>query len=218
MTRKNKSRSKHNKSNLVVKIGITFIIPIFLAITGGVIMLSVGWNYITKGNVVYNLLFSKPQKVNEYKRQVIKLNNQDVYLPYIGEQIGILKIDSVNLKQPIYEGDSDQVLAKGIAHSELCALPGENGNVVLAAHRDDKEVGFAALEYIKLGDEVSIETSYGTFYYKVSDIYITEPDDEKPGQTSNHEKLTMYTCYPFQYLGHAPQRYIVVCDYMRVED
>ena len=217
MTRKNSSESKHKKLSLVKKIGVTFIIPIFLAITGVIIVLISGWKYVSTIYSFGSELFSKPSVNLSNSRKSYRINNHDVYRPYYGDEFATLKIPSVGIEQPVFEGDEDDVLIKGIGHYRGSTLPGEGGNVLLAGHRDMENSGFLELQNIKEGDEVVVETDWGNFYYKVSKIYITDPDDTEPGKTSESEKLTMYTCYPFSYVGSAPQRYIVVCDYVKVE-
>lgn len=218
MTVNKKSKSKHNKLTLVKKIGVTFMIPIFLAITGVIIVLISSWKYVFTIYDFGSKWFNKPMDaVGINDRASFMINNHNVFRPFYGEKFATIKIDSIGLEQPIFEGDDDVVLKKGIGHYRGSTLPGENGNVLLAGHRDMENSGFLELENISLGDEVVIATNWGKFHYKVSDIYITDPNDMNPGKISDTEKLTMYTCYPFNYLGSAPQRYIVVCEYVKVE-
>ena len=212
MARKRNSGNKHKSFSLVKKIGITFIIPIFLAIIGALIVLSAGWNYITTGFNLGAAIFAKPI-VNVEKKQM-SINDKIFYKPVAGEEIGKLKISSVSMDIDIYQGDYEEQLRIGAGHSQLSTLPGEKGKVVLAAHRDGF---FAPLEFVKEGDEVIIETGYGKFYYKISKIWIAEADDMTVTAPADKEMLVMYTCYPFYFIGSAPNRYIVECEFVRAE-
>lgn len=212
MTRESNTQSKHSNLSIVKKIGITFIIPIFLAVLGSLLVLSVGWEYISTGINYSKILFTKPPVTySDYKFQV---NNQVVVMPQINEIFAKLKIPNIELENDIYEGDSEEQLSAGIGHSRYSTLPGEGGKVVLCAHRDGY---FQSLQYIEVGDEVIIETKYGTYYYEVDNIWIAENDDMTVTAPSDKEMLTMYTCYPFNYIGSAPQRYIVDCKFNKVE-
>ena len=212
MARMKKSRNEHKSFFLVKKIGITFIIPIFLAIIGASIVLSAGWNYITQGKNLGTAIFAK-SVVNVQERK-IQVNNKVIYKPSIGDKLGSLKISSINMDINIYQGDDEAELSIGAGHNAYSTIPGEQGKVVLAAHRDGF---FAPLEFIKEGDEVVVETEYGKFNYKVSKIWITNPDDMTVTAPTNKEMLVMYTCYPFHFIGSAPNRYIVECEFINAE-
>ena len=195
-------------SSIAKKVGIMFIIPISLAICGALIILTAGWKYITTGIDLSSFLFaSTPIELAKTEFQV---NNQQINRPDLGENFATLKIPSLNLEKPIFHGDGEAQLSQGVGHFSGSTIPGEGGNVVLAAHRD---TAFRALENIKEGDEVIVSTYYGDFTYKVSNIRITDPDDLTVCEPTDKEQLTLYTCYPFNFIGSAPQRYIVVCDY-----
>lgn len=212
MARKRNSGNKHKSFSLVKKIGITFIIPIFLAIIGALIVLSAGWNYITTGVNLGSLIFAKP--VVDVEKIEVEVNNKIIYKPSVGEVLGSLKIASVNMDINIYQGDNEAQLGIGAGHSTYTTIPGEKGKVVLAAHRDGF---FAPLEFVKEGDEVLVETGYGKFYYKISKIWIAEADDMTVTAPANKEMLVMYTCYPFHFIGSAPNRYIVECEFVKAE-
>lgn len=206
-------RFSHLNSKLLKRIGITFVIPIFLAIGGCLLFLSAGWNLVAQTYSIGSSLFVKPN-IN-LEQVAYTINNQKVYRPDLGAEFATLKIDSIGLDYRIIHGDGDLELKKGIGHYAGSTLPGENGNVVLSAHRDTV---FRPLENIKVDDEVVIETDYGVYKYKVSNIRVTNPDDSTVTMPTDFEKLTMYTCYPFNYIGTAPERFIVECDYVGVFD
>lgn len=209
MNKKEHSIYTYKRSSIAKRIGIMFIIPISLAICGALIILSAGWKYITTGLDLGSILFMAPPA--QLVKTEFTINNQKMYRPDLGEQFATLKIPSLELEKPIFHGDGDAQLSQGIGHFAGSTIPGENGNVVLAGHRD---TAFRALENIKEGDEVIVSTSYGDFKYKVSSIRVTDPDDATVMEPTDKEQLTMYTCYPFTFIGNAPYRYIVVCDYV----
>lgn len=204
---------KKINSKLLKRIGITFVIPIFLAIGGCLLVLSAGWNLFAQTYAFSSSLFIKPNK--NLEQVTFNINNQEIYRPDLGLEFATLKIDSVNLNHRIIHGDGDLELKKGIGHYAGSTLPGEGGNVVLSGHRDTV---FKPLEGIKIGDEVEIETDYGVYKYKVANTRVTDPNDTTVTMPSDDEKLTMYTCYPFNYVGRAPNRFIVECEYIGVFD
>ena len=201
------SQSRYKKVKLILSI---FTVTLALAI--GLLLLYGGKTQ--KEDLIINPI---TKAINIFKDVRIEQKNHTVVRPtQIGEQFATLSIPSLNYNQPVYEGDTDEVLSIGIGHYEGSTVPGENGNVLLAGHRDMANE-FTALQNIKEGDEVIMKMSYGDYYYKVSEIKIVDPDNTEVGAVSDHEKLTMYTCYPFDYIGHAPNRYVVICDFVKVK-
>ena len=206
-------KNKKINSKLLKHIGITFVIPIFLAIGGCLLVLSAGWNLFAQTYALGSSLFIKPN--SSLEKVSFDINNQQVYRPDLGTEFATLKIDAVNLQHRIIHGDGDLELKKGVGHYAGSTLPGEGGNAVLSGHRDTV---FRPLEGIKIGDEVEIETDYGVYKYKVANTRVTNPNDTTVTMPTDNEKLTMYTCYPFNYVGRAPNRFIVECDYIGVFD
>lgn len=193
--------------------GILFRIPLFLMVCGFVIILVASWNlikqiYMIKGKVL------DPKQITLDEKEY-KINNMMVKRPGLGSKFGQIIIPSVSIDYPLIHGDRDEDLENGVGHFAGSTLPGEGGNVVLAGHRDTV---FRNLKNIKLGDEIELQTYYGLFYYKVSNIRIVEPNDKTVVVTSSREMLTLYTCYPFEYIGHAPKRYAVNADFIKSEE
>lgn len=127
--------------------------------------------------------------------------------PKTGDKMGELYIPKLDVSLPIYEGTDEDELEKGVGHFADSVLPGEADNCVLSGHRDTV---FRKLGDIGEGDSLVVTTSAGEFEYKVKKVRIVESDDKtvivpKPAAT-----LTVSTCYPFDYIGPAPQRYILV--------
>lgn len=123
-----------------------------------------------------------------------------------GSLVGRIDIPRLDLSVVVFEGTSDQTLARGVGHLRGSAGPGERGNLVLAGHRD---TFFRELRYIQQGDAVNIMGPQGEFEYKVESVAIVEPDQTEVLKPSDGSTLTLITCYPFRYIGNAPQRFIV---------
>ncbi|MBC8059387.1 MAG: class D sortase [Clostridiaceae bacterium] len=191
------------------KKGISFGIPIFLFIVGVLITISAGWRLVSQTYLIQKSIAKQPQ--NQAPERKFNINNTLMQRPKLGEEFAEMVISSVSLDYPIIHGDRDEDLEKGIGHFAGSTLPGESGNVVICGHRDTV---FKKLQYVKVGEEITIKTNYASFIYKVSKIRIVEADDKTVVVPSDKELLTMYTCYPFSYIGHAPKRYVIVADYV----
>ena len=129
-----------------------------------------------------------------------------------GEQYAKMTIPSANLyDEPIYFGDSEDILLKGIGHFSGSRFPGQRGNCVMSAH----VMGiFRYLEDVSIGATVQVDTKYGDYVYEVYDQTVFEAEDPSLlFPTDGTERLTLYTCYPFNYTGTAPrpQRIALLC-------
>jgi sortase A len=127
--------------------------------------------------------------------------------PKTGDEIGQLYIPKLDASLPIYEGTSEDELDLGVGHFADSVLPGEKDNSVLAGHRDTV---FRKLGEVGLGDLLIVKTSAGKFEYKVSKVRIVKKDDRTVIVPKPSATLTVSTCYPFSYIGAAPERYILV--------
>jgi sortase A len=129
--------------------------------------------------------------------------------PLEADNIGNLTIPALKQIMPIIEGTDEDELEKGIGHFTQSVLPGENNNSVLSGHRDTV---FAEIGKLNIGQELIVETSAGTFTYSISDIRIVHKDDKTIIVPTDHAVLTVITCYPFRFIGAAPDRYILTAD------
>lgn len=194
-----------HKSRKRGRVGILFGIPILLFICGVGLISVGGWNYIKQAYFLSRLFIHdeyKPENVPKFK-----VDDTKIKFPRLGQEFGELIIQSASIDYPVIQGDRDEDLLNGIAHSDSSRFPGENGNVVLAGH---SETVFKNLGEVKKGDAIVFNTSYGKYVYKVSEIKIVEANDRTVTIPSDKEKLTIYTCYPFNTIGIPPQRYIVI--------
>ena len=124
-----------------------------------------------------------------------------------GSLIGRLTIPRLHLSAMVREGVRENTLSLALGHVPSTAVPGQKGNVAVAGHRDTI---FRSLRGIRKYDLIRFETpSSGSYLYQVSSIEIVDPTDVSVVQASRDSELTLVTCYPFSYIGSAPERFIV---------
>jgi LPXTG-site transpeptidase (sortase) family protein len=136
------------------------------------------------------------------------VNNPETALPTLkaGDVIGTLSIPKIKKTINIFEGSTSKELKRGAGHYVGSVLPGVSDNSVLAGHRDSV---FRNLGQLKIGDLMTVRTSYGTFVYEVHKIRIVGANDRTVIVPTKDAVLTLSTCYPFRFIGNAPKRYIV---------
>jgi sortase A len=120
--------------------------------------------------------------------------------------LAVLSIPRLKLEVPVFNGTDDLTLNRGAGRVAGTALPGHVGNIAIAAHRDGF---FRGLKDIRLGDRVALQTDPGDYVYRVDNISIVEPSDTSVLRPGDKSSITLITCYPFYFVGNAPQRYIV---------
>jgi sortase A len=123
-----------------------------------------------------------------------------------GDPVGELDIPRLHLSIMIFEGDNARILKLGGGHIPGMALPPGKGNVGIAAHRD---TFFRPLRGIHQSDEITLRTPAGTFRYRVTQTEVVPPSNIHVLALAPGRDLTLVTCYPFNYVGNAPQRFIV---------
>jgi sortase A len=126
--------------------------------------------------------------------------------PAHGDLIGRVSIPRLGMSDIVFEGTDDEVLHRGVGHLTGSALPGQRGNVVLAGHRDSF---FRDLRNIRKGDFVDVTTESGTRSYAVESTEVVNPTDIAVEAPTPAPTLTLITCYPFNFVGNAPQRFII---------
>jgi len=137
------------------------------------------------------------QRIREYERS----GQATVATP-----LAVLSIDTLDLTVPVYDGTSDETLERGVGRVRGTARIDTAGNLGIAGHRDSF---FRPLKDIKQGDRIELRTAGGTVTYSVSSIAIVDPEDVSVLAPTPSRTLTLVTCYPFYYVGHAPKRFIV---------
>jgi sortase A len=127
-------------------------------------------------------------------------------VPTDGASIGEIQIPRLGLRVMIVQGESAPILRHGVGHLSDTALPGEVGNVVLAGHRD---TFFRPLSGVRAGDSITLKTRDGKFEYLVESTSVVAPGAIEVLEPTGGRTLTLITCYPFSYIGAAPNRFIV---------
>lgn len=136
-------------------------------------------------------------RVEEYRESLL----HDFGLP-----LGVLRIPSIEVVVPVLPGTDDLTLNRGVGWIESTSEVGSSGNIGIAGHRDGFFRGFKDLE---IGAEVTVETLKGARTYVVESMRIVEPSEVSVLAPTKEPTLTLVTCYPFYFVGSAPQRFIV---------
>jgi LPXTG-site transpeptidase (sortase) family protein len=120
--------------------------------------------------------------------------------------LGIFTIEKLNIQVPIYNGTDEFILDRGVGRIKGMAKMDEDGNLGISGHRDGF---FRVLKDIQVGDDIEIQTTRGVENYAVTSITIIPKNDVSILAPTTEKTLTIVTCYPFYFVGHAPKRYIV---------
>lgn len=131
-----------------------------------------------------------------------------------GDFLGVMNIPSINKKVNIFQGTDSKSLSKGAGHYLKSVMPGVADNSVLAGHRDTV---FAKLGKVKIGAYIVVSVSSGTHIYQVKKLRIVGKNDRTVIVPTAKAILTLSTCYPFRYIGNAPQRYVVIAQLVEAE-
>ena len=122
------------------------------------------------------------------------------------EPLAVLRIAKIGLEVPVLPGTDDRTLDRGVGHIEDTAQPGTDGNSGIAGHRDGF---FRGLKDIIPGDAIELDTLQGKEVYRVERTWVVDPEDVSVLDATPARALTLVTCYPFYFVGAAPQRFIV---------
>jgi sortase A len=123
-----------------------------------------------------------------------------------GGLVGMLDVPRLKLSTPVIEGDDDRTLQRAVGHLPDTPLPWEKGNSAVAGHRDGL---FRPLKDVKVGDEIRFRTTRDEYRYRVTRTAVVMPDDVSVLEQRSRSTLTLITCYPFYYVGAAPQRFVI---------
>ena len=175
---------------------------------GGLLLLAYG------GFQLYSSYAKESQRLEEANafvsdKVITKIENNVFNYETIkkGDTIGVLYIPRLNREIPIIEGTDEEELEQGVGHYTGTGFPGENKQILLSGHRDTVFRQFGELEH---GDEFHVKMEHGTFIYVIKDHTIVDANDTTViDPTRTDEVLTVSTCYPFSYIGSAPDRYVL---------
>ena len=223
----------------IVKRALLYSAP-FLLISAAIYLFAMwGIERFVEGNIYYKLITMAPSDdtgdgsnllvLDEKEKEKLEENNKgDVFVvppefPAIalGEQWATITIESAEVWEvPVYHGDYDENLWKGIGHYSNSRFPGQHGKVVLSGHVGIYEF-FQRLETMSIGDTVTLNTIYGDYVYKVTDTVIFHQSEKSlllPEAEDTGDKLICYTCYPFNTTSVRTQRFAIICDLVSGKD
>jgi sortase A len=135
-----------------------------------------------------------------------KRNSRSAPAPAAGTLLARLEAPSVHMTASVLEGSDDGTLSRGAGHIEDTPFPGQAGNIGIAGHRDTV---FRPLRNVKVGEPLNLTTADRTYRYRISKTLIVGPDDVYVLDPTAQPTLTLVTCYPFEFVGHAPKRFII---------
>ena len=137
------------------------------------------------------------QRIAAYERALIQ---------HSSSPIAILRITRLGLQAPVLEGTDEVALNRGVGHIAGTVAPGEFGNIGIAGHRDGF---FRVLKNVVVGDTIEVDLHDRIDFYRVTKMFIVDPQDVSVLRSHSMSSLTLVTCYPFFFLGSAPKRFIV---------
>ncbi|TWT07164.1 class D sortase [Planococcus sp. CPCC 101016] len=219
---KNNNEKRRSKKPLLLSLSLVLILSGLWFSTTSTATFLKGYMLYKTGNVEAKEFSSKQESPaieipeNPEKQEAIKSETNSEYpeTPEIGDLMGELIIPKLEASLPIIHGTDEAELEKGVGHFAQSVMPGENDNSVLSGHRDTV---FRELGEVGKGDILIVKTFSGTFTYKVRQVRIVDEDDRTVIVPKPRATLTVSTCYPFDYVGYAPDRYILVADLVASE-
>ncbi|HEU4516291.1 MAG TPA: class D sortase [Steroidobacteraceae bacterium] len=136
-----------------------------------------------------------------------RVQGYDSSLPLVTESpVAILRMPDLGLEVPVYASDSELHLNRGAGLIAGMGQPDTGGNVGIAGHRDGF---FRVLKDARPGQRIEVETRLRRHVYRVVSTEVVDPTQVSVLSDTELPTLTLVTCYPFYFLGHAPQRFIV---------
>lgn len=120
--------------------------------------------------------------------------------------LGLIEVPRLDMSVVIREGTEDDTLRIAAGHVSSTTLPGESGNFVVLGHRDTL---FRPLRGLEKGDRVRVRTAAGEFRYSVDSIQVVPPEEVDLHGAGPEPGITLVTCYPFDFVGPAPRRFVV---------
>jgi LPXTG-site transpeptidase (sortase) family protein len=150
-------------------------------------------------------MHSRPPEFGLWSEKRIHQYQQSL-LQEAGPPLGVLRIERLDIEVPVYNGTDEFVLNRGVGRIEGTARIDGNGNLGIAGHRDGF---FRGLKDIQAGDVLELQTIRGAVRYRVGSTVIVDPSDVSVLAPTRERVLTLVTCYPFYFVGHAPKRFIV---------
>ena len=197
----------HKRKKFYIRIFATYVAISFLYTSIFVLITYFGLNNkITKYSNLINTVAinqTKEEKEVSFDNVQKKLTSYPSY----GSKYGNIVISKVNIKLPLYYGDTPEILSYGAGQYAASYFPGETGTTIIAAHNDKGY--FEKLLEVKENDIINIETNYGKFNYQVYKVAIVNENNNEAFEVQNQkDALIAYTCYPLG-IGKKTERYVV---------
>jgi sortase A len=126
--------------------------------------------------------------------------------PARGSVLGRIQVPRLNLSYVLLEGTDSRTLDRSVGHVEWTSGIGENGNIGIAGHRNTH---FRKLEWIRRGDDVILSSAKAQYRYRVEWARLYRPTDMEVLDPAHGPAITLITCFPFEYVGSAPLRFVV---------
>ncbi len=190
---------------------IQLIVALFIT---ALILLSVYLLFGAKIEGTISLISKVSMDVDSEAKQVETVMTEDNKIknyPEYGTKYATIEIPKIDVNLPVYYGDTLEVLKDGVGHSSGSYFPGEGGSIIYMGHNSAKV--FRRFSELQIGNEIKVTTSYGEFNYKIYDMQlIKETEIDKLPIQKDKEILMVYTCYPFNNIGYATQRYVVYAE------
>ena len=184
---------------LLILVLIIFAIYMFLGQT------------IEENILLVNQVAVKVEKTTEKQAMEMNEDNRLENYPEYGTQYATIEIPKIDVNLPVYYGDTLQILKNGVGHSSGSYFPGEGGSIIYMGHNSKKV--FRRFSELEIGDPIKVTTNYGEFNYKIYDMQLVkETETDKLPIQKEKEILMVYTCYPFNNIGYATQRYVVYAE------
>ena len=203
----------NNKLVQSVKATISSIIVAFL-ITGLLILvidLFLGQEIREVFSLVNKVSITIDENKEPIETTISEENNTLINYPEYGTKYATIEIPKIDVNLPVYFGDTLEILKKGVGHSSGSYFPGEGGSIVYMGHNSKKM--FRRFSELQIGNTIKVTTTYGEYNYKIYDMQlIKETEIEKLPIQRDKEILMVYTCYPFNNIGYATQRYVVYAE------
>lgn len=163
------------------------------------------------GYQIWHSNIQAEKSLNEVIGLVEKASSEKIddenYNPINGEVVGLLSLPKIESELAIVEGTDPDELAKGVGHYKGSYYPGQGGQIILSGHRDTV---FKRVGELELGDELVMKMPYGEAAYEIVNTKIVDANDTSIITLQDQEEeLILTTCYPFGFIGDAPQRYII---------
>lgn len=190
------------------------IIKIIVALFSTVVIFGVVYLFfgqkINKVIALANMISIDTSNKQQTETSIDDQNNIKNY-PEYGTQYATIEIPEIGVDLPVYFGDTLEILKNGVGHSSGSYFPGEGGSIIYMGH-NAKNV-FRNFSELKLGNEINVKTSYGSYTYKIYDMKIVnETDVDQLPLQKEKEILMVYTCYPFINFGYTTQRYVIYAE------